>query len=484
MAGLVQHQPRGGHVVVLGMMASGKTSVGQELARRTGRRLLDSDQQILETHGQEVRAIAEAQGIDEVHRLEKEAFHAAMQAPRPSVLAVAASVIEDDAAREILADGPFVIWLRIRSDTMLKRMGADPGNHHRPELAAQDAKDQVGAIEALIARRSAAYEEVADLVLDVDELDIDVAVSRVLMANPLPELVIDQHQSLAEGPVWDPAEGVLWWIDILERQIHRFDPSTRHDEEWEIAGTPGAIALRRGGGLVVCTEEGLAAFHPERPLANRLEPLHPLERDITANRANDAKCDRRGRFWIGTMAVDFTPEAGALYRMDPDGRTQPMIPRATIPNGMAWSSDDSTFYYADSMAFDVKAFDFDAPSGDLRNARVHVRFQGQEGGPDGLTIDREDCLWVTHFASGPGSRSAVPGGVFRFDRTGRKRLSLELPVTYVTSVCFGGEDLSELYITTGRNDVPEADLVHEPHAGGVFRWKAEVAGDPLFTFAG
>ena len=91
MAGLVQHQhqhqPRAGHVVVLGMMASGKTSVGQALARRTGRRLLDSDQQILETHGQEVRAIAEAQGIDEVHRLEKEAFHAAMQAPRPSVLA-------------------------------------------------------------------------------------------------------------------------------------------------------------------------------------------------------------------------------------------------------------------------------------------------------------------------------------------------------------------------------------------------------------
>ena len=484
MAGLVQHQPRAGHVVVLGMMASGKTSVGQALARRTGRRLLDSDQQILETHGQEVRAIAEARGLDEVHRLEKEAFHTAMQAPRPSVLAVAASVIEDDTARDILADGPFVIWLRIRSDTMLKRMGADPGNHHRPELATQDAKDQVGAIEALIARRSADYEEVADLVLDVDELDIDEAVNRVLKANPLPELVIDQHQSLAEGPVWDQAEGVLWWIDIIERQIHRFDPSTGHDEQWEIARTPGAIALRRGGGLVVCTEDGLAEFHSKRPLEDRLELLHPLEKELASNRANDAKCDRRGRFWIGTMAVDFTPKAGALYRMGPDGRTQPMIPRTTIPNGMAWSSDDSTFYFADSMAFDVKAFDFDAASGQLANARVHVRFQGQEGGPDGLTIDREDCLWVAHFAPGPGSRSHVPGGVFCFDQAGEKRLSLELPATYVTSVCFGGEDLSDLYITTGRNDVPEADLVHEPHTGGGFRWKAGVAGDPLFTFAG
>ena len=108
----------------------------------------------------------------------------------------------------------------------------------------------------------------------------------------------------------------------------------------------------------------------------------------------------------------------------------------------------------------------------------------EEINPDGLTIDTEGCLWIAHVAKGPGSGSRVPGGVVRVGLDGRRLTRIELPVSYATSVCFGGEDMDDLYITSGRVDVPEADLAHEPHTGGLFRWRSGVTGTPLHPFAG
>jgi sugar lactone lactonase YvrE len=173
-----------------------------------------------------------------------------------------------------------------------------------------------------------------------------------------------------------------------------------------------------------------------------------------------------------------------VYRVEPSGDVTTVIEKATLSNGLGWTEDDATFYFADSVAGQVAAYDFDLETGTLGHRRVVVPTDGRPFNPDGLTIDQEGCLWVAHFADGPGSVCGVPGGITRFAPDGQELTSIRMPVSYVTSACFGGADLRDLYITTGRIDVPQADLVHEPHAGGLFRWRAKVAGSVLHGFGG
>lgn len=481
---LGMREPSRGHVVMLGMMAAGKTTVGIALAKRLGRRFIDSDRQIEEKIGRQIRQIEQEEGLQAAHKVERAAFEQASAAPRPAVIAVAASITESPEVLRQLTGDAFVVWLRIRPETVIARMAADPGNLHRPSLGATGASEMLAKVAQIDVQRANEYESNADLVLDVDELPPDDAVSAILDASRLPELIVDAHAEAGEGPMWDPTAGVLWWVDITARRIHRFDPKTGHDESWETLEEPTAMALRTSGGLAVTTPRGIAAFDPDKPLAQRLSLLIPIEEDIPSNRANDAKCDRKGRFWVGTMDYGFAAGKGALYRVEPSGDVAVAIPGTALSNGMGWSADDSTFYWTDTLTHEVYAFDFDLEAGTLGERRVLMPRDDEEINPDGLTVDTEGCLWVAHVAKGPGSVSRVPGGVFRIGPDGRRLTTIELPTSYTTSVCFGGEDLGDLYITSGRVDVPEADLAHEPHTGGLFRWRAGVTGTPLHPFAG
>ena len=134
------------------------------------------------------------------------------------------------------------------------------------------------------------------------------------------------------------------------------------------------------------------------------------------------------------------------------------------------------------MEHGVDAFDIDPVSDRLAQRRRLAPCDGTPLNADGMTIDQDGCLWVAHFADGPGSRCATPGGISRFSPEGERLCTIELPATYVTSLCFGGPKLDELYITTGPNEVPTEELVHEPHVGGLFRWRPGVSGTALHRF--
>ena len=479
---MTEHAPTQGHLVVLGMMASGKTTVGARVAKHLGRRFFDSDQQITEAHGRSVHEIARTDGLERAHALEWSAFLDAISAPRPSVVAAAASIIDHPEAPRVLAEQGYVLWLRLRPETMLQRMQRDPDNRHRPMLEGSPDGDQLTALSMLATQRSHRYEEVASLILDVDALDPDRAARTAVEASGCPELIVDAQDRLGEGPVWDPRDSVLWWVDLLGNRIHRYEPASGTDQVWDTPRAPTALACRRDGGLVVTTPHGIESFHPERSVEDRLELLIPLELENTATRSNDAKCDAKGNFWVGTMDWRFRPGRGRLYRVAPDGATEIAVDNAILPNGLCWSADGRTFYWIDTLTRGVDAFDIDPASGLPSNRRRLAPRDGSPLNADGMTIDREGSLWVAHFADGPGSRCATPGGISRFSPEGERQLTIELPATYVTSLCFGGANLDELYITTGPNEVPADELVHEPHVGGLFRWRPGVSGTALHCF--
>jgi shikimate kinase len=151
-----------GHVVLVGLMGSGKTTVGRELAAVLNRPLVDNDEQVLATTGRTVAEISAHDGIAEMRRLEGEALAEALASPVPAVITAAAGVILDDKARRSLRD-PFVVWLRAAPETVDVRIRHDPA---RPLLA----DDALTVLRAMEEQRRSLYADVADLVIDVDGL--------------------------------------------------------------------------------------------------------------------------------------------------------------------------------------------------------------------------------------------------------------------------------------------------------------------------
>ena len=286
------------------------------------------------------------------------------------------------------------------------------------------------------------------------------------------ELVADARATLGEGPVWDGARGVLWWVDITAGQVRRFDPNTGDDRAIDVGSPVGAVALRGSGTLLAALAEGLATLDPD---GGSLQTLLPLDTDEGRLRCNDGKCDAAGRFWVERMALDAAPGAGTLLCVDADLAVSTHLAGLTIPNGIGWTPDGRTMYFVDSTWREIRAYPCDPATGTMGDGRILARFPDDGSVPDGLTVDEEGHLWVARWRGSCVVRVAPDGSVVQ---------RIELPVTRVTSCTFGGRDLGDLYITTARGEANAADLAREPLAGGLFRCRPGVRGVLPARFAG
>jgi sugar lactone lactonase YvrE/DNA-binding IclR family transcriptional regulator len=278
------------------------------------------------------------------------------------------------------------------------------------------------------------------------------------------ECVLPWGSSLAEGPVWSQRERKLYWVDILAPAVHRFDPATRENETCPLPRLVSAVMECRAGGLAVTTQEGLESLDFENRLLN---PLVDPEADQPDNRFNDAKCDANGRLWAGTMSLDAARKSGSLYRIDPDLAWARMDQPFTVANGLDWSPDGRVMYFADSAAGVIFAYPFAAETGQLGKRRIFARIEPDDGRPDGLTVDREGCVWVALWDG---------WAVRRFSPDGRPISDLRVPVPRPTSVAFGGDGLSTLFITSARIRLPAKILADAPFSGGLFAADVGVSG--------
>ena len=147
-------------ILLIGMMGAGKTTVGRELAKRTGWPFLDNDALVRELTGREPRAIDAEDGEDALHAAETAAFRAATERPGPAIIAVAGAVIDDDAARARLAAAGHVVWLRGRPETLRGRIGVGAGRR-------ADAHD-LAWITARVNERAPRYAGAARQIIDIE----------------------------------------------------------------------------------------------------------------------------------------------------------------------------------------------------------------------------------------------------------------------------------------------------------------------------
>jgi len=207
---------------------------------------------------------------------------------------------------------------------------------------------------------------------------------------------------------------------------------------------------------------GIAILHRD----GRREWLgRPEERSVVATRMNDGAVDCYGRFWVGSMAIDGTPHAGSLYRLDAHGEVARVLEGLTIANGPAFSRDGETMYLADSSKGEIDRLTIEASSGAILCREPFVRLQPGVASPDGMTVDDENHLWV-----------AVWGinSVHRYRPDGTLERSLTVPASQPASVCLGGPTGRRLFVATAY-----VGLTRPSKADGALFWlDVEVSGPP------
>jgi sugar lactone lactonase YvrE len=306
------------------------------------------------------------------------------------------------------------------------------------------------------------------------------------------QTVTTQPCELGESPFWHPTEQMLYWVDISGKKIQGANIDMGTIETWDLPSEPGCMAPAASGGLVIALRDGVFRAREWR---GPLQRIATLDYDPAQMRANDGKCDALGRFWVGTIDETRQRRNAALFSLD--GRTDPSVVAcqlnqstlpATTANGLAWSPDGRTLYWADTPSHRVYAWDFEVQSNTMTAQRTFAQFKpkpegwqfdaapdngGYAGRPDGAAVDVEGNYYVAMFEGRRVCKLAPDGTLLAEFAT---------PVQCPTMPCFGGEDLKTLFITSARHHRSAAELAAFPLSGCVFSMRVDVPGLPVNLF--
>jgi sugar lactone lactonase YvrE len=287
--------------------------------------------------------------------------------------------------------------------------------------------------------------------------------------HPLPAA---GRSELGEGPVWDPRRARLYWVDILNRNLHWLDESATERATLSLPGPVGFVTLTDDADTVVtgCGTRLLAAHLP----SGQTESLAELAPADSGLRCNDGKCDPTGRLWAGTMPLHDAAPLGALHSLDFTRQLRCHLDGLGCANGLAWHVARREFYYIDSLTWRVDRHRWDPITGELSGAQPLATFAKSDGLPDGMCIDADGNLWIA-FWDGACVRQ-IDG------RTGALLRTLDFPVARVTCCAFGGANLDTLFVTTAAEGLDAATRAAQPLAGSVFSVKPGVRGLPSPPF--
>ncbi|XP_046616189.1 regucalcin-like isoform X1 [Neodiprion virginianus] len=295
---------------------------------------------------------------------------------------------------------------------------------------------------------------------------------------PKIEIIHDEQLVLGEGPHWDHAAQVLYYVDIPESMVFKYNPKTNKitrvivDKQNKtsvsfavpVEGTKDKFVIGYGKKFAVLTWDGVS--------------IDPTKVDIlvevdsgTINIFNDGKADPSGRLWSGTWEMaTFKPgvsesRKGTFYSLSKDGKSaKAHFSGVGISNGLAWSADRRTFYYIDSLNWAVDGFDYNIDTGEITNRRTifDLKKNNIKGLPDGMAIDSKDKLWFATF-NGSGVHQVDP-------KTGTHLQFVQLPTAGITSVAWGGPNLDILYVTSASlyESIDQSDL-NKSYVGRVFK---------------
>lgn len=273
---------------------------------------------------------------------------------------------------------------------------------------------------------------------------------------------------LGEGPVWDHRESCLWFTDIQSAQLLRLEWPSAALTRYDLPERLGSLGLTADPAQLICAfASGFALYTPANGACEWLHRTEPQYRGI---RMNDGRVDRQGRFWAGSMVEKRKAAGGAggtLYRLDgPDAAPAELRGGIAISNAISFAPDGTALYFTDTLTQEILRFALDPTTGALGEPASFARLTGGAY-PDGADVDAAGRLWNAEWGS---------GRVTAYNPDGRQFAQIELPVSQVSCVTFGGAALELLFVTTAREGLGEAQLAREPMAGDLFVYRPGVTG--------
>ncbi|KAJ0172198.1 hypothetical protein K1T71_012171 [Dendrolimus kikuchii] len=290
-------------------------------------------------------------------------------------------------------------------------------------------------------------------------------ISMVSSADNHGHPAIFQH---AESPVWDPETQSLFFVDVHKQNVHRLDYATGKISTKNIGyGQVNVVSLVSGSKrLLVAVRAALYLLDWTVPGDAALRLLTTVDHGQPDNVINEGKPDAEGRYWAGTKGPqtgdDVVPDHATFYSFEQESFIHPrvQIKPVSVSNGLVWSLNNSVLYYIDSSTQKVEAFDFDLQRGEISARRTIMdisEYGYEEAIPDGMTIDNQGKLWIALMFG---------NAVLHVDPDTRQLIFIyKLPVSRVTSLCWGGPNLDELFVTTSRNKLDDR---LEPLGGAIF----------------
>lgn len=280
-----------------------------------------------------------------------------------------------------------------------------------------------------------------------------------------PEVIADYACEVGEGPLWHPMEKQVYWVDIPAGRLFRYDPATGRHEKYFEADAIGGFTVQADGSLLLFMGRGRVAVLRDGSLTDVVDGMPGEEH----RRFNDVIADPAGRVFCGTMPVEQAPNRslGKLYRLEIDGSFAEVLSDIGTPNGMGFTPNRRQMYFTDTRK-GIDVFDYDQSTGEITNRRPLVSASDADGGPDGMTVDSDGNLWSARWGG-----YAVRG----YSSEGEPLRKVSFPTGDVSSVTFGGEDYTDMYVTTASGHEKASK---GPQAGALFRVNIGVKGVPEF----
>jgi len=287
-------------------------------------------------------------------------------------------------------------------------------------------------------------------------------------------VIADYGDLCGENPLWDRETGMLYWTDATGARFYKYHPAsgqhTLVSEGIQISG----FALNEPGGFIVTTNKGIYSWDGQAE-------LRPLVKVVGERpcQSNDCIADPAGRLlagtWYNEADKDYPP--GHLICIETTGKVKILDEGIHLANGLGFSPDSRTLYFADSIARRIYAYDYNISDASVSNRQTFVQVPDTEGIPDGLTVDAAGCVWSAQWYG---------SCVVRYDPDGKVERRIPTPAKQTSSLAFGGKDLTDIFITSAaRSEVtPVMPPGYDPNSGyfggALYHFNLEIPGRPEF----
>jgi sugar lactone lactonase YvrE len=278
-----------------------------------------------------------------------------------------------------------------------------------------------------------------------------------------PECIWESNTILGEGTLWVKSHNSIYFVDIKRKKILILNIKSKKKKILKINKEIGFLSHIKNNIFILGLKGELRIVNLK---TRKIIKSIIVEKNKSLNRLNDGKTDPKGRLWFGSMDnLERKIRTGSLYCLDNNLNLTEIDKNYYITNGPAFINSEN-FYHTDSRDKKIYKIKINKKLKIIQK-KVFIKFKNKEGSPDGMTLDKQNNLWVCHFG---GACISV------FNKTGKKIHKIDLPARNITNCTFGGSNNSELFVTSAKKSMSKKDLRQFKLSGSLFRIKTNVNG--------